>query len=727
MRAWWILVAAALSLSVPLSLPSTAAAQGQETFVYIVQPGENCTMLARRFYGTSRYQIILKYNDLGPAPHHLTPGQTLILPRPDFMREDKGADARVSHKKGAVQARPPEEEAWRQARSGMDLFRSWRVNTLEEAFARLTFRDLSAFSMRENTLVVIFGGTSSELRRQKMRAELERGTLRHHLDALAGGQGVELVTPSSESELGEGSALVSVEPETGTTRVANHQGADARVYGRDKDGRRMKKPVKVAQGMGSKVKKGQRPGPPRPLPPAPAWRGSGSRLGVATFAGKARAVEVLWEPEPKASQYLVQLSADPLGQEVYQAALAKGDADGAQVRDLEPGVWWLRVSSIDDDAFEGAPSAPAELVVVPMEMLDPLGEPWVHPKQPDLAPEWVWSGSQLRVPRGALCRREGSSAPASRLLTLSTPGEARLLCSSDSGIALAPILTQVRPVEGQLLTEQLPATLPRGQRFQVPVQLPDGAEPYLEVKASPGVITWPLQRDAEGGWSLEVLIKEDAPSPVELSLVGRAVALEGAAPLSSLRRQVDMPTEALVQQQVTGPDGLPVGSAAATPDFVWSLELVLGGSLHLVPTGLGFGAEPSSQINPGLRLGLEMGRHFALEVEGRGGVWSASLEPGAQEERVALAGLRAAALLHLGGERWRPFVSLGRGTDWLLGTPAGYQGSDTVSATQLGLGLKFLPGEHLLWRVELRQALTQGRVDTLGTATEAALSLGWRW
>jgi hypothetical protein len=490
----------------------------------------------------------------------------------------------------------------------------------------------------------------------------------------------------------------------------------------------MRAPVRVPRGMGSKVKKGQRPSPPTPLPPAPTWRAAGGRMGVATFADKLSAVEVLWHPEPSASQYLVQLSLDPLGQEVHQAALAGADVQGAQLRDLEPGVWWLRVASINDDAFEGPPSVPAELAVVPLEVVDPLGEAWRNPERPEQPPAWVWSGSQIKAPRGATCRREGSSAPPSPALTLSSPGQARILCTSASGVEVTPFLTQVRQVKGEILTAELPEVLPRGQRFPIPLRLPEGVVPYLEVSTSPGVISWPLRQEGDA-WFLDVLIKEDAPSPLELSLVSRATVLreEDAAPLSSLRRDVDLTTEQQVLQQTTGPDGEPLVADPA-PELRWSLELVLGGGLHLLPTGLGFEAEPNSQINPGLRLGLEMGRHFGVEAEVRGGAWTASgLEPGASGELAGLVGLRAAALLHLGGERWRPFLSLGRSTDWLLGTPEGYQGSNSVSGTQAGVGLKWLASPRLLWRVDLRQSLTQGRVDTLGTATEGSISVGWRW
>jgi hypothetical protein len=710
-------LALALAAGWLLCAAPALAQSAEETFVYVVQPGDTCTSLTQRFYGSTRYQIVLKYNKLGPPPHHLSPGQALILPRPDWMREDDRADARVSHRQGPVKARPPQEEQWKDAQRGLDLFRAWRVNTLEDAFAQLTFRDRSTFSMREDTLVVIFGGTSSQLRRQKTRAELERGTLRHHMDALAGDTGgVELVTPSAEAELDQGSALISVEAASGTTRVANHSGQDALVFGRDKEGKRQKKAVKLPQNMGSKVEVGQAPTPPRPLPPAPSWEGGGA-LAAVTFAPRLPVARALWTPVPEARQYLVELSRDARGQEVYQAALASGDQHGAELRDLEPGIWWLRVASIDADAFEGRPSSPARLVIGALSLYDPLERLWRGDEPEGAAPAWAWSGSALHAPPGGACQREGHGEPAP-ILPLTAPGVAQIRCKTIDGDALPTLQIEVRPITARLVTEALPDALPRNERLLIPVELPDGAAPYLRAEASTGIITWPLaQRD--GQWVQEILIPESAPSPLQLTLQAIGQPPE-VATLSTLSRDAAAPTQGALAQQAPAPEGDPRG--ALRPH----LDLWMGGAWHQVGASLGV-ARPAFQASPGLRLGLEMGDHFALEAEGRGGLFGLDrLDPDSGQDGIAgLLGYRLGALILLDAGGLRPFLSVGRGTDWLLRPPSGYTGDRNLQLTYIGLGVKVTLESQLNLRLELRQSLTQGRLNALGTATEAALSAGW--
>ena len=126
-----------------------------ETYEYTVQEGDTCAAIAGRAFGNRRrYDIIHLYNpNMGPPPHSLEPGSTLTLPR------NTGPDARVTAVRREVQARQPSDTDWRSASRGLGLFRGWRVNTLEESTAELTFQDDSRVHMRENTLVIIYGGS----------------------------------------------------------------------------------------------------------------------------------------------------------------------------------------------------------------------------------------------------------------------------------------------------------------------------------------------------------------------------------------------------------------------------------------------------------------------------------------------------------------------------------------------------------------------------------------
>lgn len=520
-----LVVALALGLVGGASLARPAHAQPQEeTFVYIVQEGDTCTSLAQRFYGTSRFQIILKYNDVGPAPHFLTPGQRLVLPKPKGMKDE--AEAEVAHKTGEVRARAPEDGDWRQAQRGMDLFKAWKVNTLERAFAELEFRDSSQLSMRENTLVVIYGGTSSQLRSEKTRAELKEGTLRHHLDALAGGDGgVEVATPASEMLLRQGSALVSVEQATGKTRVSNHAGEAAAVYGLGKDGKRRGAPTKVAQGTGSKVEVGQKPSKPKPLPPAPAWKGPSLRV-VPSFTPALEVVRVLWEPVQSAVSYRVELARDPAGRQVVQSAVTPATTQGAELRELEPGMYWLKVATFDADGFESVPSEPVQVEVVAMELLGPDGRPWRKAEAPSEPPAWTWAGSALTAPLGGTCQT--ATMPASVGLSLDAPGYVEVACKTAGGAALEPWSLYVRPID-VTLDQPAPILVPRArrdERLTLSARITEEAGGLVRVEGSEGVVVWPLALQ-DGRFVFDVLVRRDAPTRNLLRFV---IPREGGSP-----------------------------------------------------------------------------------------------------------------------------------------------------------------------------------------------------
>ncbi|MEM1417160.1 MAG: LysM domain-containing protein, partial [Myxococcota bacterium] len=247
----WALLALWLGASAP------AAAQDSETFEYRVRSGDTCALIARRFYGDwRRYDVIMELNPIlreggeyghcGPA---LRPGVTLTLRRdpgaPPPRRAASSPDAELTAVRRRVQAREPEAADWQRASRGLDLFRGWRVNTLDEATAEVTFRDTSIVHMRENTLVIIFGGEASTARRRTTTARLERGALRSRLGRLR----LEVETPSASAALEGGDAVVSVDGE-GTSRVSNHQGGPASVRGQVGDA------VAVRPGYGSEVRAG---------------------------------------------------------------------------------------------------------------------------------------------------------------------------------------------------------------------------------------------------------------------------------------------------------------------------------------------------------------------------------------------------------------------------------------------------------------------------------------
>ena len=491
----WI-AAALVALAVGFCAPA-AADDPAGTFRYTVKGGDSCGSIAVAFYGEKRYDLMHRHNDLGPTPHNLKADQVLILPRAERQ-------ALVGHKFGPVRAAGP-GRAWDNAYAGLDLYRRWRVNSLEHGFAEVVFKDDSSLALRENTLLVIYGGTRSRTRTERMRAELERGALRTRLGELAGEEvpasGIEVATAGSSALLGSGSALVSVD-EAGDTRVANHGGAPARV--RSRNGGRRAPEVVVSAGFGSKVETGSAPTPPKQLPPTPNWTTSApSRFHAIQTSGS---VYAQWTAVKEAASYRVELSRDADGRNLVMAAEVPADRQGLALRRVPVGIWYLSVIAVDDDQFESRPSARLSAEVIAVVIEDPVDGAALT------MPGTVWPGSRVRVRAGGACQTE--QLAAAQTLTLVRPGDHRVTCTPTGGAALAPFTLAVRP--GNLSIDLAgEGMLRRGTRNLIRL---DGAAPLLAhvTLQSKDAAIWPPEIDGDD-LLVPLLPHRDAPDVIEIT------------------------------------------------------------------------------------------------------------------------------------------------------------------------------------------------------------------
>lgn len=416
----------AVLIAISLGLSSVASAQAIDTYEYTVREGDTCLSIAEReLGGEANYRLIYQYNpNIGPVCDLLAPGNTLTLPRAPTV-----PDARVTAVRRQVQARQPTTENWRAANRGLGLFRGWRVNTLEQSAAELTFRDNSQVQMRENTLVIIYGGDGSLSRRQTTRAELERGTLRSRLGDLR----MQVDTPSGDANLEGGNAVVSVDEE-GTSRLSNHSGSASL---RGEDGGE----VEVRPGYGSRVRRGQRPTPPRPLPPAPSWvEGPRRFAGVASEGGVIRGS---WEPVEDARVYRVEIRRT--GETpVVAATEVQSNVTNFEVHRLPAGDYEVTLSTIDTEFFEGSSGQP-EGFRVSLAEFDVPGEDEAQTFDPTAPPQTpsVLSGTALVAPDGVSCRI-GDGEAAERI-TFDSAGTNTVTCENAEG-ELEPFEVEVATV-----------------------------------------------------------------------------------------------------------------------------------------------------------------------------------------------------------------------------------------------------------------------------------------
>ncbi len=528
-----------------------------EVVPYTVVQGDSCARIARRQYGDrSRYDLIHAYNTgMGPEPHRHVPGRTLCLPRVAPPR-GSGPIARVTALRQRVRQRPAAVERWEPAELDQAIDRGHRVNTLERAFAELTFRDTTVVTLRGDTIVVVYGATDGTVRRTATEAVLERGALRSRLGMLRAGHRLDVRTPTSRILLEGGSAVASVDPEA-TTRVSNHEGGAARLS--DSSGRGA---VRVRPGMGSRVARGGRPTPPQPLPDAPTWVAGPSRfVGVAQLTSVAAS----WQPVAGARSYRVEIARRPDGRDLVAQLEVPASVRSFSMHRLPPGVYYARLATIDGDLFESRPSAPWSFEVVLGALLEPGAD---EPAEFDfgdpieeVARLAVLPGARLTPPEGVRCALGEELTPTDSLV-LEDAGVYVLACSDADGpvgafaVEVAEVGLTVAGAGGAELVRGTEATLELD--LDSAVELPE--ELHFEGTEGLEVLGWERRGDS---LLLRVRSAEAAPDRGTLRVsIGR-----GARPLASLDVSVSsapplaaaVPVDAEPEEAEAGSPGPEVG------------------------------------------------------------------------------------------------------------------------------------------------------------------------
>lgn len=332
------------SLAATIALALTLApedASADDVVRYVVQRGDSCAAIARRFYGdSSMVAPIHDANDMRtPPPHSLRAGTVLLIPPRSVVLEG-GPDATLTSVKNRVEVQAPEP---RPGRVDDPLFRGNRVATAEISAASVTFRDETLVRLGERTLVVILGAPRWTGATQSSETSLVTGSLRAFMSGSRAR--ATIATGGAHVRVIEGEASVSADARE-TTRLAVYDGNStitaARVV------------REVPKGFGSKAPRGRAPTPPKPLPAAPEWamlpagvlfhRGVSAPLFVA---------EVEAPDEDDVRSFRMQLALDPSFAEPVVDQIVPRDVRRIEAHPERPGRYFVRVSAVDDDGFEG--------------------------------------------------------------------------------------------------------------------------------------------------------------------------------------------------------------------------------------------------------------------------------------------------------------------------------------------------------------------------------------
>ena len=384
-------------LSLILFFLSTVAGQNKvfadqpEIYEHLVQPGDSCWSLAERYLGDGKkFKLIYKYNKLGPPPALLKPGTIVRIPA-----KPEAPDALVKWLHRDVKAKAPYFTKWRTAKEKMPLWRLYKVSTGDNASAGIEFENNSAIRMRENALLVIYGGSStrSKTRKRTRRSVvIEEGEIEAGIGKLDRKQGVadatesiEIKTPGSSITVSGPSAKIGVSKNK-TSTVAVYKGS-ASIKSRGKK-------VVVAEDYGTRVIKGKKPEKPRLLPIAPKWSASNKNV-FFFFPDDPIHFRLQWNASMSASgyatsKYRVSLARDREFKKPILHALIGSGITSFEARDLEEGVYFARVSAIDEIDLEGKASSIAQIFVRQIALPRQTSAP--HPAAPGTVPTAQQSG-----------------------------------------------------------------------------------------------------------------------------------------------------------------------------------------------------------------------------------------------------------------------------------------------------------------------------------------------
>ena len=387
----------------------------EKTREYVVVQGDSCVKVATKELGKRKgYKEIHRLNkDLGPSPHKLKPGQVLLLP------DGRNPDANLTSKTGSVRVRPIVKD-WQSGTAGMDLYRKWRVNSEDKSSALLTFEDKSTLTMRENSLVIIYGQPSETITSKDghVVAKLETGALRARMNKALGQKELVVQTPTSEATLIDGSSVISAEE--GRTTLSNHEGGGVLLKQRIKNNAKGGKSVKVKAGMGSWSKKNEAPVPPVPLPPAPRW----TVLDTLHLGGAPTGIDLTakWSKVPEAVSYRVEVALDPIARAVVSSVVVPANIQKLEAHGFKQGDYYLSVSSIDKNGLESTPNKSDKITLLALEVKSPEGKilashddenkPGIKKQTLDVLP----FESEMSVPGGIECGFDRNNTASTVLL-----------------------------------------------------------------------------------------------------------------------------------------------------------------------------------------------------------------------------------------------------------------------------------------------------------------------
>lgn len=248
------------------------------------------------------------------------------------------SEAFLSFRKGRVERRSIEERTWSDAPLKSKLFVEDRARTLSDSYAEISFTDKSKIRLNENSQAVIKKSRMDLLNKKSENSvRLEKGDAFALFSKGARKQN-EIEVPGVDVKVN--SSFFWVEKDEETTRFANYEG-EIKLTSNDSS-------VTLAQNQGSIIPKGGVPSAPIELldPPAIVSPDMNSDIYKST-------VDFSWQSVDEAQEYILVVSKDVKRENIVRS-IKKIKSNSFTVENLEPGFYYVNVSSVDKYGFPGA-------------------------------------------------------------------------------------------------------------------------------------------------------------------------------------------------------------------------------------------------------------------------------------------------------------------------------------------------------------------------------------
>jgi len=276
--------------------------------------------------------------------------------------------ARLTAVQGKVRLKPNQQEAWTDARLSDQLHVGDVVQTEARAGAQISFNAGSVVSVRPDSVVYI--GGSAEASTAAWRVQSGR------VNFSTGDEATEIVTPTLRTTASQNAAGNIDVADTGETGVKIFRG---RAEVETSKGQK----ITLSENQAVQVDSAGQAGAAMELPPPPTLVSPATRARLPYVAPPDASAKLAWSAVKNGVTYRVAMDYNVTQANLLlSAALDQAGISSTshEIKGLNVGRYFWRVSAVNKDGLEGAPSRVAFFAVVEPEVPPPAATPSPGPE-----------------------------------------------------------------------------------------------------------------------------------------------------------------------------------------------------------------------------------------------------------------------------------------------------------------------------------------------------------